>query len=126
MLGGGFGIGLCFAEGGLRSREGSRGVWGQLCQLTAPQCVEQLFLSTGPAAIFIQNVTGAESLGGNFRAAEEHDLDILYPLSFSTPYSPSPGPFATSLAFFMPHYLHRGDAELLSLPMMGRLEPDDL
>lgn len=55
-----------------------RGVWGQLCQLTTPQCAQQLYLSTGPAAIFIWNATGAESLQGNFRAVEEHDLDVLF------------------------------------------------
>lgn len=55
-----------------------RGAWGQLCQLTTPQCAQQLYLSTGPAAIFIWNATGAESLRGNFRAVEEHDLDVLF------------------------------------------------
>lgn len=53
-------------------------MWGQLCQLTTPQCAQQLYLSTGPAAIFIWNATGAKSLRGNFRAVEEHDLDVLF------------------------------------------------
>lgn len=75
--------GPAFAEGGLTSRGNlqtmrGRGARGQLCQLTTPQCAQQLYLSTRPAAIFIWNATGAKSLWGNFRAAEEHDPDVIF------------------------------------------------
>lgn len=66
------------SRGNLQPMTG-RGAWGwPLCQLTTPQCVQQLYLSTRLATIFIWNATGAESLGGNFRAAEEHDLNVLF------------------------------------------------
>ena len=122
-LGGGFGTGPALAQGGMRSRGSlqtitGRGARGQLCQLTTPQCAQQLYLSTRPAAIFIWNATGAESLRGNFRAAKEHDLDVLFtvnlllcsllPFSRGLRYLLSP-----SLLLLTSHYLHHGDAGLI-------------
>lgn len=91
--GGGFGTGLCLAEGGMSSSGGAGECGGSSA---SSQHRSVLFLST---AILIQNATGAESLRGNFRAAEEHGLDVLYTVNL--PHSPPRVPCATLSA--LPH-----------------------
>lgn len=101
--GGGFGTGLCFAEGGLRSKGGAGGCGGSsassqhrsVCSSYFYPQGQQLYLSRMPQEPKVLEATSVLRKNTIW-------MSFILP-TFSKPYSPSPGLFATSSALFMSH-----------------------
>lgn len=125
MLGGGFGTGLCFAEGGLRSRAGARECGSSSASSQHRSVYSSYFYPQGQQLYLYRMPQELKAFGAT-SVLQKNTIWMSFILpTFSTPYSPSLGPFCHLLSpsLFMPHYLHRADAELVSCPWWGGWNP---
>lgn len=98
LLGGGFGTGLCFAEGGMRNGGGAGECAGSSASSQHHSVCSSYFYPQGQQ-LYLSRMPQEPKVFGATSVLQKNTIWMSFIEStFSTPYSPSPGAFAASSA----------------------------